>query len=155
DYSEGSKLPEESTVGESAVERIEQKKEIANESPPEQAQESPFVVDERRSKEKQEKTRPKTKSIANKQDGDSRKIFDHFMKHFQASKIASDKTTNMLKQIQKQLVQVEKLGAGSNKQQAVIKQLASQVKIIQKQLDKIAGSIDRIKSIPIGKRKKK
>ena len=47
------------------------------------------------------------------------------------------------------------VAAEAAKQQAVIKQLASQVKIIQKQLDKIAGSIDRIKSIPIGKRKKK
>jgi hypothetical protein len=76
------------------------------------------------------------------------KLFDQFSKHFQVSKIASSNTTNMLKQIQKQLNQIDKTTANSNKQQIIIKQLAVQVKEMQKQLDKIGSSVNRIKNIP-------
>ena len=80
------------------------------------------------------------------------KLFDQFTKHFQVSKIASNNTTNMLKQIQKQLNQIEKNTANSNKQQIMIKQLVGQVKSMQKQLDKIGTSVSRFKNIPNIKR---
>ena len=83
----------------------------------------------------------------------STKLFDQFTKHFQVSKIASGNTNNMLKQIQKQLTQMEKTNIIRNKQQLVIGQLVSQVKVMQKQLDKVNSSINRIKSIPNIKRK--
>ena len=59
----------------------------------------------------------------------------------------------MLKQIQKQLTQIDKTTASSSKQQIVIKQLVAQVKVLQKQLDKIGHSVNRIKKIPTNKRK--
>ena len=59
----------------------------------------------------------------------------------------------MLKQIQKQLNQIDKTIANNNKQQIVIKQLVVQVKAMQKQLDKIGSSVSRIKNIPGDKRK--
>ena len=59
----------------------------------------------------------------------------------------------MLKQIQKQLTQIDKTTAISNKQQVVIRQLVVQVKAMQKQLDKIGSSVNRIKNIPTNKRK--
>ena len=59
----------------------------------------------------------------------------------------------MLKQIQKQLTQIDKTIASSNKQQIVIRQLVVQVKAMQKQLDKIGSSVNRIKNIPTNKRK--
>jgi hypothetical protein len=59
----------------------------------------------------------------------------------------------MLKQIQKQLTQIDKTTASSNKQQIVIRQLVVQVKAMQKQLDKIGSSVNRIKNIPTNKRK--
>lgn len=79
---------------------------------------------------------------------DSTKLFDQFTKHFQVSKIASSNTNNMLKQIQKQLSQIDKTTAISNKQQIMIKQLVVQVKSMQKQLDKIGTSVSRFKNIP-------
>ena len=78
----------------------------------------------------------------------STKLFDQFTKHFQDSKIASGNTNNMLKQIQKQLRQIDKTTAISSKQQIVIKQLVVQVKAMQKQLDNIGSSVNRIKNIP-------
>lgn len=83
----------------------------------------------------------------------STKLFDQFTKHFQISKVASSNTTSMLKQIQKQLTQIDKTTASSNKQQIVIRQLVVQVKAMQKQLDKIGSSVNRIKNIPTNKRK--
>lgn len=77
----------------------------------------------------------------------STKLFDQFTRHFQVSKEASGNTINMLKKIQKQLTQIEKTTANSNKQQIIIKQLAVQVKAIQKQLDKVGSSVDSIKNI--------
>jgi hypothetical protein len=84
-----------------------------------------------------EKPKPKLDS--------STKLFDQFTKHFHVSKIASGNTNNMLKQIQKQLTQIEKITIIRNKQQLVIGQLVSQVKVMQKQLDKVNSSINRIK----------
>ena len=55
----------------------------------------------------------------------------------------------MLKQIQKQLTQIDKTTASSNKQQIVIKQLVAQVKVLQKQLDKIGHSVNRIKKFQL------
>ena len=83
----------------------------------------------------------------------STKLFDQFTKHFQTSKVASSNTTSMLKQIQKQLTQIDKTTANSNKQQVVIRQLVVQVKAMQKQLDKIGSSVNRIKNTPTNKRK--
>ena len=77
----------------------------------------------------------------------STKLFDQFTKHFQVSKVASGNRTKILKQIQKQLTQIDKNTASSNKQQIVIKQLVVQVKVMQKQLDKVASSVNRIKNI--------
>ena len=73
--------------------------------------------------------------------------------NFQVSKIASGNTNNMLKQIQKQLTQMEKTNVIRNKQQLVTSQLMVQVKMMQKQLDKIGSSLNRIKNIPTNKRK--
>ena len=83
----------------------------------------------------------------------STKLFNQFTKHFQVSIVASGNTTKMLKQIQKQLNQIDKTIANNNKQQIVIKQLVVQVKAMQKQLDKIGSSVSRIKNIPGDKRK--
>ncbi len=83
----------------------------------------------------------------------STKLFDQFTKHFQVSKLASGNTNNMLKQIQKQLTQIEKTNIIRNKQQVVIGQLVAQVKVMQKQLDKVNSSLNRIKNIPNIKRK--
>ena len=83
----------------------------------------------------------------------STKLFDQFTKHFQTSKVASSNTTSMLKQIQKQLTQIDKTTANSNKQQVVIRQLVVQVKAMQKQLDKIGSSVNSIKNTPTNKRK--
>ena len=83
----------------------------------------------------------------------STKLFDQFTKHFQTSKVASSNTTIVLKQIQKQLTQIDKTTANSNKQQVVIRQLVVQVKAMQKQLDKIGSSVNSIKNTPTNKRK--
>jgi hypothetical protein len=83
----------------------------------------------------------------------SMKLFDQFTKHFQVSKLASSNTNNILKQIQKQLTQVDKTTAISYKQQVVIGQLVSQVKVMQKQLDKIGSSVNKIKNTVNIKRK--
>jgi len=88
-----------------------------------------------------EKPKPKLKDT-------STKLFDQFTKHFQISKLAGGNTNNMLKQIQKQLTQMEKTNVVRNKQQVVIGQLVTQVKVMQKQLDKVNNSINRIKNIP-------
>ena len=83
-----------------------------------------------------EKPKPKLKDP-------STKLFDQFTKHFQVSKLASGNTTSMLKQIQKQLTQIDKTTAINNKQQVVISQLVVQVKAMQKQLDKIKSASNK------------
>ena len=101
----------------------------------------------------------KEKQIPKREDL-TRKLFEQFAKHFQISKVASDKTTNTLKQIQKQLTQIDRTTIISNRQQALTKQLIGQVKAMQKQLNKISSSVSRIKNISgtkrigTGKRKK-
>jgi nitrate reductase NapAB chaperone NapD len=87
-----------------------------------------------------EKPKPKLKDT-------STKLFDQFTKHFQVSKLTSGNTNDMLKQIQKQLTQIEKTNVIRNKQQLVVGQLVTQVKVMQKQLDKVSNSISRIKNI--------
>jgi hypothetical protein len=77
----------------------------------------------------------------------SNKLFDQFTKYFQVSKVASGNTTKMLKQIQKQLIQIDKTTTNTNKQQIVIGQLVFQVKVMQKQLDKVSNSNNRFKNI--------
>jgi hypothetical protein len=157
-----------------------QQEEVAEESPTEQTEERPIGVEEQETIEEQEKStiepepttttpleivetvlEPKTNQKGNQkgtkaereEEVNTRRLFDQFNKHFQVSKIASDKTTNILKQIQKQLGQVERISINSNKQQVVIKQLVGQVKTVQKQLDKISKSISSKKMIPSVKRK--
>jgi hypothetical protein len=93
-----------------------------------------------------EKPKPKLKDTPTK-------LFDQFTKHFQDSKLASGNTNNILKQIQKQLTQMEKTNITRNKQQVVIGQLVGQVKMMQKQLEKMNSSINRMKNIPSIKRK--
>ena len=91
------------------------------------------------------KVKQKSKPILRDQ---STKLFEQFTKHFQVSKVASGNTTNMLKQIQKQLTQIDKSTSANNKQQAVIRQLVVQVKAMQKQLDKFGRLVNRIKNVP-------
>ena len=70
---------------------------------------------------------------------------NQFTKQIQISKLASSNTTSMLKQIRKQLTQNDKTTASSNIQQVVIRQLVVQVKAMQKKLDKVGSSVNRIK----------
>ena len=83
-----------------------------------------------------------------------RKLFEQFTKHFKFSKLATDKTTNSLEQIQKTLTQIDKISISSKKQNIVIKQLVDQVAAIDKQLEKINKTIARLKSTPTTLRKK-
>jgi hypothetical protein len=83
-----------------------------------------------------------------------RKLFDQFTKHFKFSKLATDKTTNTLEQIQKTLTQIDKISISSRKQNMVIKQLVDQVAALEKQLDKINKTVARLKSTPTTLRKK-
>lgn len=153
EYTEGTELPEKSTVSE------EKQEEMAKESPTEQAEERPIGVEEQEKIEEQSEshtqvpTMTSEKPKSSEKKDDYQKLFKQFTKHFATSKIANDKTTDLLKQIQKQLVQVEKISETATKQQVVIKQLANQVKTVQKQLDKIGSSISRIKTFSPGKGK--
>jgi uncharacterized protein YukE len=83
-----------------------------------------------------------------------RKLFDQFTKHFKGSKLATDKTSNTLKQIQKTLAQIDKVSVSSSKQNMVMKQLVSQVKAMEKQLEKINKTIAQLKIAPTTIRKK-
>ena len=83
-----------------------------------------------------------------------RKLFDQFTKHFKVSKLATDKTTNTLEQIQKTLTQIDKISVSSKKQNMAIKQLVDQVAGIDMQLEKINKTIARLKSTPTTLRKK-
>ncbi len=90
------------------------------------------------------KVKQKSKPILRDQ---STKLFEQFTKYFQVSKVASGNTTKMLRQIQKQLTQIDK-STSANKQEAVIRQLVVQVKAMQKQLDKMGRLVNRIKNVP-------
>lgn len=76
-----------------------------------------------------------------------RKLFNQFTEHFNFSKLATDKTTNTLEQIQKTLTQIDKISVSSKKQNMVIKQLVDQVAAIDKQLEKINKTIARLKGL--------
>jgi hypothetical protein len=83
-----------------------------------------------------------------------RKLSDQLTRHFQLSKEAGDKTRNMLQQIQKQLRQIDKIAASGTRHQVVIKQMSVQLKVIQKQVDKINQTMNRLRNIPSTKGKK-
>jgi nitrate reductase NapAB chaperone NapD len=147
----------EKPIGIEEQKRIEsQEAEAVEEGSSEDVNEIPATTTEEIIGKAQEKeqsevdVKEKSKPVLKDQ---STKLFDQFTKHFQISKVVNSNTTNMLKQIQKQLNQIDKTTANSNKQQIVIKQLVVQVKAMQKQLDKIGGSVNRIKNIPTNKRK--
>ncbi len=157
---------DEKQVGEKHIGIEEQKTierqeaEAVDEGSAEAVNESPAITTEEiigKAKEKEQSevdakqnVKEKSKPVLKDQ---SRKLFDQFTKHFQISKVASSNTTSTLKQIQKQLNQIDKTTANSNKQQIVIKQLVVQFKAMQKELDKIGGLVNRIKNIPSNKRK--
>lgn len=151
----------EKPIGIEAQKTIErQEAEVVDEGSIEDVNESPAITTEEIIGKAQEQgkneanakqnVKEKSKPILRDQ---STKLFDQFTKHFQVSKVSSGNTTNMLKQIQKQLTQIDKTTSISNKQQVVMRQLVVQVKAMQKQLDKIGGSVNRIKNIPNNKRK--
>jgi hypothetical protein len=130
-----------------------QEAEAAEKGSSEDVIEQPAITTEEIIGKAQEETKADIKQEINEKPkpqlkNPSTKLFDQFTKHFQVSKLASGNTNNMLKQIQKQLTQIEKTNIIRNKQQVVIGQLVSQVKVMQKQLDKVNSSINRIKNIP-------
>ena len=131
-----------------------QEAEAAEERSAEDVNESPAITTEEMIGKAQEKEQSEVDAKQNVKEKSklvlkdrSTKLFDQFTKHIQISKVASSNTTSMLKQIQKQLTQIDKTTANSNKQQVVIRQLVAQVKAMQKQLDKIGSSVERIKNI--------
>ena len=146
-------IEEQKTIESQEAEAVEEgSTEDVNELPATTSEEIIGKAQEKGKSEANAKQNVKEKSKPILKD-QSTKLFDQFTKHFQVSKIASGNTTNMLKQIQKQLNQIDKTTANSNKQQIVIKQLVVQVKAMQKQLDKIGSSVNRIKNIQTNKRK--
>ena len=137
-------IEEQRTIERQEAEALEKgSTEDVNESPAITTEENIGKAQEKES-EVDENVKEKLKPVLRDQ---FTKLFDQFTKHFQASKVASSNTNNMLKQIQKQLTQIDKTTTISNKQQIVIKQLVVQVKAMQKQLDEIGGSVNRIKNI--------
>ena len=146
-------IEEQKTIESQEAEAVEEgSTEDVNELPATTSEEIIGKAQEKEQSEDNTKQNVKEKSKPKLRDQPT-KLFDQITKHFQISKIASSNTTNMLKQIQKQLNQIDKTTANSNKQQIVIKQLVVQVKAMQKQLDKIGSSVNRIKNIPTNKRK--
>jgi hypothetical protein len=135
-----------------------QEAEAAEERSSEDVNEQPAITTEKIIGKTQKETKADIKQEINEKPkpqlkNPSTKLFDQFTKHFQVSKIASGNTNNLLKQIQKQLTRMEKTNIIRNKQQVVMGQLVAQVKVMQKQLDKVNSSINRIKNIPSIKRK--
>jgi hypothetical protein len=72
------------------------------------------------------------------------KLSDQLTRHLQLSKESGDKTRNILGQIQRQLKQIDKIAASCTKQQIVVKQIAVQLKVVQKQVDKMNKTISRL-----------
>jgi hypothetical protein len=147
---------EEKPIGMEEQKTIEsQEAEAAEERSTEDVNEPPTTTEEIIGKAQEESKASIKQNVYEKPKpkDPSTKLFDQFTKHFQVSKIASGNTTNMLKQMQKQLTQIDKTTAISNKQQVVIRQLVGQVKVMQKQLDKIGSSVNRIKNTASIKRK--
>jgi hypothetical protein len=144
-------IEEQKTIERQEVEAVEGSSEYVNELPPTTTEE---IIGKAQEKEKSEVDAKQDIKVKSKPVLDqSTKLFDQFTKHFQTSKVASGNRTNMLKQIQKQLNQIDKTTASSNKQQIVIGQLVLQVKAMQKQLDKVSNSINRFKNISNAKAK--
>jgi hypothetical protein len=121
-------VEEQKTIERQEAEAVEERStEDVNESPSITTEEIIGKAQEKEQSEVDAKQNVKEKSKPVLKDR-STKLFDQFTKHFQTSKIASSNTTNTLKQIQKQLTQIDKTTASSNKQQVVIRQLVVQVK---------------------------
>jgi hypothetical protein len=140
-------IEEQRTIERQEAEAVDERSaEDVNESPAITTEEMIGKAQEKEQSEANPKQNVKEKSKLVLKDR-STKLFDQFTKHIQISKVASNNTTSMLKQIQKQLTQIDKTTASSNKQQVVIRQLVAQVKAMQKQLDKIGSSVNRIKNI--------
>ena len=113
----------EKPIGIEAQKTIErQEAEVVDEGSIEDVNESPAITTEEIIGKAQEQgkneanakqnVKEKSKPILRDQ---STKLFDQFTKHFQVSKVSSGNTTNMLKQIQKQLTQIDKTTSISNK----------------------------------------
>jgi hypothetical protein len=129
-----------------------QEAEAEEQRSPENVNELPATTTEEIIGKAQEKTKSEAKPKQNVKEKSKpilrdqpTKVIDQFTKHFQVSKLASSNTTHMLKQIQKQLTQIDKNTSISNKQVVVIRQIVLQVKAMQKQLDKISSSVNRKK----------
>ena len=112
------------------------------------------VTVEGQQEQKADSTKEEEMRLEPQMEDSYRKLFDQFTKHFKVSKLATDKTTNALEQIQKTLTQIDKISVSSKKQNMVIKQLVDQVAAIDKQLEKINKTIARLKSTPTTLRKK-
>ena len=141
----------------STIERQEEEAEAEEEGSTEDVNELPTTTTEEitgkaQEKEKEQSTANIKQNIKKKQKpvhrDQSTKLVDQFTKHFKISRVASDNTTSMLKQIQKQLAQIDKTTIANNKQQVVIRQLVVEVKAMRKQLDKIGSSVNRTKNTP-------
>jgi hypothetical protein len=150
---------EEKPIGIEQQKTIEsQEAEAVEEQSTQDVNEAPATTTEEIIGKAQEESKTSIKQNVNQEPkpklkDSSTKLIDQFTKHFQVSKISSGNTNNILKKIQKQLTQIEKTTIIRNKQQIGIGQLVSQVKVMQKQLDKVNSSINRIKKIPNMKRK--
>lgn len=108
--------------------------------------ETPTGVEEDRILQNQEKAAAEAIKLRAKQ---SKEIYfsmlsDQLTRHLQLSKESGDKTRNILEQIQRQLKQIDKIAASGTKQQIVVKQIAVQLKVVQKQVDKMNKTISRL-----------
>lgn len=109
--------------------------------------ETPTGVEEDRILQNQEKAaaeaRTKLRAKQSKEIHFS-KLSDQLTRHLQLSKESGDKIRNILEQIQRQLKQIDKIAASGTKQQIVVKQIAVQLKVVQKQVDKMNKTISRL-----------
>src|SRR6266498_2570292 len=104
--------------------------------------EPPLGIDGDKMVEKQEEPKPKpTRKKESKQEQLTHKLYNQLIRTLQ-----SDKTREDMKQIQKRLAQVEKNTTNIRLQQELGKQLLTQVKLMQKRLEKIDNAISRSKS---------
>jgi hypothetical protein len=116
--------------------------------------EGPGVTVEGQQEQKADSTKEEEVRLEPQMEDSYRKLFDEFTEHFNFSKLATDKTTNTLEQIQKTLTQIDKISVSSKKQNMVIKQLVDQGAAIDKQLEKINKTIARLEGTPTTLRKK-
>ncbi|MEP6576275.1 MAG: hypothetical protein ABJB85_07605 [Nitrososphaerota archaeon] len=115
-------IEEQRTIESQEAAAQEESTEDVNEPPPTTTEEIMCTVQEENKASTKQNVDDKQKS---KHKDPSSKLFDQFTKHFQVSKLASGNTNNMLKQIQKQLTQIEKTNTIRNKQHMVIGQLVA------------------------------